>query len=70
MWQEAQVMNYYKDITYGRMRYTTEIKISYCVLRQNKSLDISYASGTSFTTYCNGSRAKVSASNLYFTQRA
>ena len=63
-------MNYYKDIIYGRMLYTAEIEIIYCVLRQNKSLDISYPLGTSFTTYCYGSRDKVSVSNLYFTQRA
>ena len=61
-------MNYYKDIIYGRMRYTAEIEINYCVLRQNKSLDISYPLGTSFTTYCNGSRVKVSVSNLFYSE--
>ena len=67
---DKKLKNYYKDIIYGRMHYTAEIEINYCVLHQNKSLDISYPLETSFTTYCNGSRAKVSVSNLYFTQRA
>ena len=66
---DKKLMNYYKDIIYGRMRYTAETEINYCLLRQNISLDISYPSGTSFTTYCNGSSAKASVSNLYFTQR-